>query len=455
MNKRIVLVGAGSAQFGLGMLGDIFSSSKLRESELVLLDINKETLNKVKEEALVFLKKQKLDYSIRATTDRKEAFKGADFIIISIEVGDRFSLWEEDWKVPQQYGIKQVYGENGGPGGLFHALRIIPPILAICGDAMEICPEAQIFCYSNPMTAITTTVHRAYPGIKFTGMCHEIASLERYIPDMLGKKYEDLDLIAGGLNHFSCLLEARDRKTGKDLYPEIMEKAFGFFSREPGYSDMLDHYKKSGELINTEGSTSRSELGIKDSAYDWADRKLFRFIMENYGLLPITGDSHFGEYISWAWEVSDNRGIMDFFDFYKAMLGIGNKHEITLDVNERFVPIAEGMIDDSGYLEAAVNIPNNGLIADLPDWIAVEVPGYVGKNGIEGRRLENVPKGYAALLRNYCGAYDLLAEAVLTGKKEYAIQSLLANPVVNRATPLKEMVNRMIDRQSPWLDYLK
>ena len=455
MNKRIVLVGAGSAQFGLGMLGDIFSSSKLKGSEVVLLDINEKALHHVRDKALNFLDNNKLDYRVRATLNRKEAFQGADYIILSIEAGDRFRLWEEDWKVPLEYGIKQVYGENGGPGGLFHALRIIPPILEICGDAVDICPEAEIFCYSNPMTAITTTVHRAFPGIRFTGMCHEIASLKRYLPALLDKPYEDLDLIAGGLNHFSCLLEARDRKSGKDLYPEIMKKAPAFFSGEPGYSDMLDYYERTGKLVETEGATGRLQLGIEKSAYPWADRKLFRFIMENYGLLPITGDSHFGEYLAWAWEVADKRGILDFFDIYKIMLSTETEHRITLETNERAVPVIEGIMADSGCREPAVNIINRGLIKDLPDWIAVEVPGIITKEGIRGMKLESVPKGFTALLRNYCGAYDLLAEAVISGRKEYVIQSLLANPVVNRALPLKEMVDRIILRQSPWLDYLK
>ena len=455
MNKKIVLVGAGSAQFGLGMLGDIFASKKLRGSEITLVDINEKALNRVRDESRAFLEKHKLDYSVLASTERKEAFKGADFILISIEVGDRFKLWDEDWKIPQQYGIHQVYGENGGPGGLFHALRIVPPILDICRDAMEICPGAWIFNFSNPMTSITTTVHRAFPGIHFVGMCHEIASLERYLPSIMDKPFEEMELYAAGLNHFSCLLEATDRKTGRDIYPEIMKKAYDFFSREPGFSDMLDFYKRTGKVIHTEGSTSRMDLGIENSAYQWADRRLFKFIMENYNLLPITGDSHFGEYISWAWDVADHRGILDFYDFYKKMLSAEARPEIELEVHERFVPIAEGMIDDSGYIEPAVNIPNNGLIADLPDWIAVEVPGFITREGVRGRKMERVPKGYTALLRNYAGAYDLTAEAILQKSKDLAIQSLLANPVVNKASRLREMLDRVIRSQSPWLDYLK
>ncbi|MBF9014168.1 MULTISPECIES: alpha-glucosidase [unclassified Oceanispirochaeta] len=455
MNKKIVLIGAGSAQFGLGTLGDIFCSSILKKSEITLLDINPEALKKVDDTAQAFIKKENLDFTVNSTTDRKKAFKGADFIIISIEVGDRFKLWEEDWKTPLQYGISQVYGENGGAGGVFHALRIIPPILEICRDSMEICPDAHLFCYSNPMTAITTTVHRAFPGIKFTGLCHEIASLERYLPAIMDMPFEQMDLTSGGLNHFSCLLKAKDKKTGRDIYPEIMEKAPAFFEGEPGYSDMWDHYKETGELVHTEGATGRADLGIERSAYSWADRKLFKFIMESYGLLPITGDSHFGEYLSWAWEIADHRGIIDFFDFYKVSLGEMADPDIHLEVRERIVAIMEAITTDSGALESAVNVPNNGLIADLPSWIAVEVPGTIDAQGVKGNPLGELPKGFTALLRNYTGTYDLTAEAILKENKDYVVQALLANPVVNKALPLKDLVDRMISQQGRWLSYLK
>jgi len=454
MKKKIVLVGAGSAQFGLGTLGDIFNSAILKGSEISLLDINETALAKVEKKAQSFLDREKLDFKITGTTDRKSAFQGADFIIISIEVGNRFKLWEEDWKIPLQYGVNQVYGENGGAGGVFHALRIIPPILEICRDAVEIAPDASIFCYSNPMTAITTAVHRAFPGIKFTGLCHEIACLERYLPSILGIPFEQMDLTAGGLNHFSCLLKARDKKTGEDLYPLIREKSKSFFEVEPGYSDFWDYYNRTGKIPETEGAKERAELGLEKSRYTWADRKLFKFVLETYGLLPITGDSHFGEYLSWAWEVADHRGIMDFFDFYKVAIGEEAEPEISLGTREKIVPIMEGITNDSGYTEAAVNVPNQGLIKDLPDWIAVEVPGTVSASGVKGCALGALPKGFAALLRNYTGTYDLTAEAVLTGKKDFVIQALLANPVVNRALPLGEMVDRMISQQHRWLGYL-
>ena len=137
MKHTIVLIGAGSAQFGYGTIGDILQSKVLEGSHIVLHDINPNTLATVARTGQDFIDQHKLPFTLSATTDRAEAFQGADFLISSIEVGNRFELWEQDWRIPQQYGVRQVYGENGGPGGLFHSLRIIPPILEICADIMK------------------------------------------------------------------------------------------------------------------------------------------------------------------------------------------------------------------------------------------------------------------------------------------------------------------------------
>src|SRR5512136_2136499 len=233
MKKRIVLIGAGSAQFGYGTIGDILQSKVLVGSHIVLLDINPTTLKVVEDTGKAFIKEHKLPFSISATTNRAEAFQGANFLINSIEVGNRFDLWEQDWRIPQQYGVRQVYGENGGPGGLFHSLRIIPPILDICADALKICPQAWVFNFSNPMSRICTTVHRAFPDLKFVGLCHEIASLPHFLPEILGVPYDALEVRAAGLNHFSCVLTARYKASGKDAYPDIRLKAPQIFANMP------------------------------------------------------------------------------------------------------------------------------------------------------------------------------------------------------------------------------
>jgi alpha-galactosidase len=450
---KIVLVGAGSVQFGYGALGDIFNSKALAGSEITLLDINSQALDFVLKTATAFIKQHALPFTVNATLDRKAAFRNADFIITSIEIGNRFELWDEDWKIPLQYGVHQVYGENGGPGGVFHSLRIGRVYLEIVKDAMEICPEAWIFNYSNPMTAVCTTVKRAYPQAKFVGMCHEIGWLGRWLPRMLDMKLDDMHFTAAGLNHFSCMLELTEKKSGRDLYPEVLTKAEAFFRREPGYSDVLDEYRRTGSLEETE----RFDKGAssKKSSYEWADRRLVQFMLENYKLLPITTDSHFGEYLSWAWDIVDHRGILDFYDVYKVMLTREARPVIKFETTERVIPIIEGILGDTGYEESAVNVQNNNLIEDLPSWIAVEVPAIINKGGVNGIKINNMPKGYLALLRSYTGVYDLTAEAIIHGRKDYVIQALLANPVVHQARPIAAMVDRMIDQQQKWLGYLK
>ena len=200
---RITLIGAGSAQFGLGTLGEIFNSAVLYGSEVVLHDIDAQALEKVHRAASDFLAQQRLPFQVTPTIDRAAALKGADFVVISIEVGRRFELWDLDRTIPQQYGIPQIYGENGGPGGLFHALRIIPPILEICEDIQRFCPAAYVFNYSNPMSRILTALNRRFPDLRLVGLCHEPTSLERYLPEILGRPYSDLKLVAGGLNPVS------------------------------------------------------------------------------------------------------------------------------------------------------------------------------------------------------------------------------------------------------------
>lgn len=451
---KLVLIGAGSAQFGFGTLGDIFSSAALRGSHIALVDINGESLGRVLAAAKTFIGAHGLDFSLSAHTDRREALKGADFVIISIEVGNRFELWDQDWMIPLQYGIPQVYGENGGAGGLFHALRIIPAILDICVDCTELCPDATIFNFSNPMTAITTTVLRKFPQLKFIGLCHEIASLERYLPLMLGLPFEQLTLRAAGLNHFSVLVSAQYRDRGTDAYPDILAKAPAFFEKVLGYSDILEYIQTTGNIPRTEGETGMPDIGRTISSRQWSDRRLFRQILERFHLLPITSDSHIGEYIPWAREVADHKGILDFYTLYRASLSM-LEPTIELKVKERVIPIIEGMLENSGYEEAAVNIMNAGLIPRLPESVAVEVPARVFRRGVEGIAFPDYPKGFAALLHNYAGVYDLTAEAVLHKSKDLVVQALLVNPVVPVCERVPELVDVMIGRQAQWLGYLR
>jgi len=420
----------------------------LAGSHIVLHDINAESLAMVEATGQAFIAEHELPYRLSATTSRSEALQGADFCISSIEIGDRFELWEQDWRIPQQYGIRQVYGENGGPGGLFHSLRIIPPILEICADIEKFCPNAYLFNFSNPMSRICTTVQRRFPDLKLVGLCHEIASHKRHLPAILDLPFDQMSLRSGGLNHFSILLEAIDRETGEDLYPQIRTKAPAYFDSLPGLGDSIKQLKKTGSWPGSD-----SNLAVDPARVIWPERGLYRIILEQFGCLPITTDSHFGEYIHWAHDAVDHKGILDFYNIYKQFLS-KVRPEIELTLSERVVPIIEGILTNSGYEEAAVNLPNQGLIEGLPEWLVVEVPATIDKDGVHGIRLGQFPRGFTGLLSNQVAVHDLTAEAVLSGSKQAVIQALLVDPIVDKSSVVEEMVDAMLDLQSDHLGYI-
>ncbi len=430
VKQRVVLIGAGSAQFGLETMADIFLSKILKGSTVVLHDINKQALERMKKIGETAIQEMHFDFKLEATLSRKEALEGANFIISSIEIGDRFKLWEQDFEIPRKYGNRQTFGENGGPGGLFHSLRIIPPILEICLDVQEICPNAVFINFSNPMSRICLAIKRKFPHLKAFGLCHEISFLERHLPRILGMPFKNLDNIkAGGLNHFGVLLEVNYKDSQKDAYPDIM-------------ANILDYFE-----------TNKVR-----------EVNLIKYIIKGYHILPYTSDSHFGEYIHWGWEQIDEKAVRDFYTGYKATCkseprrlqrffdgALSPKHWLKSS-GERAIPIIEGIITDSGQYELSVNIPNtDGIIEGLPRDLVIECPATVDKSGCHGVKLKNAPKGIVGLWRNQASVQDLVVEAALTHSKEMTLQALLVDPVVDSATSAEQMLEEILKVQSDYI----
>jgi alpha-galactosidase len=418
------LIGAGSAQFGIGTVADILMSKVLNGSTIALHDINPNSLEMVRRACQIAIGEKKADFSLEATASRSQALKGADFVIISIEVGDRFKLWEQDFEIPRKYGNRQIYGENGGPGGLFHSLRIIPPMIEICADIEKICPSAWVFNFSNPMSRVCLAVKRKFRGrLKFVGLCHGIYNLVLFLTPMLNTPFVNLNIKAGGLNHFGVLLEATYKDTGKDAYPDIRKKAPDYF--------------KNAVNVN-----------------------FVKQIMRVYGYLPYVTDSHFGEYVNWSWEWVDAKRIKKDYEDYKLQCS-ESKHDLIRIVEgkkylktwlkpsgERVIPIIEGIITDSKQYELAANLPNSeGIIENLPRDVVVECPATVDKNGVHGIRLGELPKGIAALMNTQASVQDLCVEAALNGSRKLVLQSLLADPVVDSLSSAEKMLDEILQLQ--------
>lgn len=437
--KRIVLVGAGSAQFGVGTVADILMSKVLGGGTIVLHDINPGSLEIVRQACQMAIDEMKLDFSLEATTSRLEALNGADFVIVSIEVGDRFKLWEQDCEIPRRYGSKQIFGENGGPGGLFHSLRIIPPIVDICNDIEKICPNAWIINFSNPMSRICLAIKRKFGNkLRAVGLCHEIAFAESYLPEMLNTPFSNLEIKAGGLNHFGVLLEVKYKDAGRDAYPDIREKASAYFEK----------VKASDEI-----------------SFETADKSfaLITEILRIYGYLPYTHDSHFGEYIQWAWEYADHQRIREFYEIYKLFCQeqAGQLKRIVEEKQpaetwltpsgERAIPIIEGIATNSKHYELSVNLPNERIIENLPQDLVVECPAIVDNSGVHGVKLGEMPSGLAGLMRNQASVQELTVEAALTGSKQKALEALLADPTVDGLSSAEKMLDEILQLQKEYL----
>ena len=446
MSTRIVLIGAGSAQFGFDMLGDVFQSQILAGCHVVLHDINAEALERVRQAGQDYIEAKGLPTTLSATLSRPEALAGADYCVIAIEVGDRFALWEQDQRTPRELGLQQVFGENGGPGGLFHSLRVVPPILEICADIQKICPEAWVFNYSNPMSRICTTVHRAFPDLHFVGLCHEIASLYQHLPLILDTPIENLSFRAGGLNHFSVLTDIHYVDSGKDAYPEVLEKAPDYFEKAMDFGHVM---KKAWNAVNEIEMSAEEEI-----VHPWSERGVFRVLLEKFHCLPITTDSHIGEYVPWGHDAADHRAVMEFYVYYKKWTLRGNP-EIKEARRERMIKIVEAIETDEVYEEAAVNLPNHGFLDALPEWMVVEVPGHVSAKGVEGVRLENMSPGFAGLLANQVAIHDISAQAIIKGSKDLVLQALLVDPNVDKVSAAEELVEKMIAMQPEYLGYLR
>jgi alpha-galactosidase len=426
--QKIVLIGAGSLQFGLGTVGSILESEILQGSTICLHDINAELLKLSNQACESAIQERELNFELQSTTNRIEALKGANFIINAIEVPPRFKLLDMDYTIPLQYGNKQVTGENGGPGGLFHSLRVIPPILDICSDIQKICPNAFFINYSNPMSRICLAIKRKFPSLKFAGLCHEFQHFMVLVEKILATPLSHLEVIGGGLNHFGIILDIKYKNSGEDAYPDLRKKGLPFLNS-----------------IN---------------AYDGF--KLVAFILDTYGYCPYTTDSHYGEYLHWAWEKADIPAIRKFWESYEDMLArgfISLKKKIQKGKGSKLVKpdeecgisIIEGILTDRNYVEPSVNVPNDGVFTNLPQDAVVECPAKVNKEGVKGLKLGEYPKTIASLIQTQYSVQDLVVEAIIQESRNLALSALLADPVIDSYWQAKSILKRLLELQDKYL----
>lgn len=422
---KIVLIGAGSHSFGTSMLRDLFHAREtLAGSTITLVDVNPAALRLMTGVAERLNAATGCPFVIEANTERTAALPGADFVIISVAV-QRNQRWKLDFDIPLKHGVKQVLGENGGPGGLFHAMRNIPMILDICADIERLCPDALVLNFTNPEGRLCLAATR-YTKLRFVGLCHGIGMAQTAVAQVLGLPEEEVDPKAGGLNHFSWIVDLRRTSTGEDLYPAFKQAM---------------------------AERRVEEIGIP--GYSWGI-KLCHYLMDVYGLFPLPSDDHCGEYLGYAWEFCGLEG----YHFDRADAGTEQRRAqlqrwadgveapdelLAHQSGERAVPIIAGVVTNAHQHELAVNIPNRGLIPNLPEWAVVEIPAIVDAGGVHGIPLGPLPEPIAAMCRTQVAVIDRVVEAGVHGDRNAALQALLLDPVVPTAAQAEAILNELLD----------
>lgn len=430
---KIVFIGAGSVSFGPSILGDLFSlAERLRGSEVWLVDVNEPAVLLMAQVAARANDALGQPFALHHTTARTEALPGADFVIVSVAV-DRLATWRLDWQIPLKHGVRHVLGENGGPGGLSHALRSIPLVLDIARDVQTLCPHALLINLTNPMSRVCLALSRR-TRLRFVGLCHQIGEGYRLVNRVLGivppagkaghaltaEIEQKIHLTAAGLNHFTFILDMRGRESGRDLYPE--------------FCDTVKRMPPDFELMS-------------------------RRLLDTYGLFCATGDGHAGEYVGFAHETIPLIGYD--FDAYErrsreqwARLQAVARGEAPIEIREsgeRVAQIIDAVAHDLNRPELAVNIRNEGCIANLPAGAVVEVPGLVNAAGVHGVHVGELPAGLAALMRREIDIQELVVTAAVEGDRRAALQALLLDPHIHAYAQAEHLLDDLLRAHAKYL----
>lgn len=436
---KIAVVGAGSRSFGPAMVRDILLSDPLNEAgvELVLMDKVGERLGEIEDYAHCVSKQLGRKAVLSTTTDIEQALTGASFVITAIEV-NRFLYWSQDFHIPRKHGFRQVFGENGGPGGLFHALRNFGPMLEIARAMERLCPQALLLNFTNPEHKVCEAVTRL-TSVPCIGLCHGVFMGIHQIARILGMPPEDLETAACGINHFTWFQVIRDRKSGEDLYPRLRAA------------------EREGDWLS-----------------DWHEIGLARILFRRFGLWPSCAANHYGEYLRWAEEfvASELQYFYDPADGHPWETGVIPEFVYSLSGDkttrpwrkpeqpsanlkaaplkpsgELAVPIMEALHCGLPRHIEAVNVPNNGAIPNLAPDMIVEVPAEADASGLHPCQMEPLSEGIAALLRVQGSIHKLLVEAYAERSKDKLIQAFLLEPTVDSYRRAVECIDEMIALQ--------
>lgn len=427
---KIAIIGAGSLVFCKTLMNDFLATPALAGSEYSLMALSHTRLDKMHAFVDRMIKDNGVDATVTKTTDRREALRDADYVVVMIQVGgvDAFKV---DYEIPMKYGVDQCIGDTLGPGGVFRAARHIWALMEIANDMRELCPNALLLNYANPM-AICCWALGTVPGLQFVGLCHGVQTTMDLIASYTGKPKDEIDFISAGINHMGWFLRLEHQ--GRDLYPLLRER----FEKPEYYVNE----KVRGEVFRHFGYFMTESTGHLSEYLPYFRKN--RKALDTYCDEPSFGGET-GAYYKYCADLAEKFAVMDPLSIESTKLQPRSAEYAShiLEAHETGVPF-----------RLSANLRNDGYINNLPNGCCVEVPTYVDRLGLHPTTVGNLPPQCAALNMTNINVQGLAAKAGLEGDPEALAQAIALDPLTASVLTLREireMVSEMLEAQRQWL----
>ena len=440
---KIAFIGAGSTVFMKNIVGDVLQWEALKGVHFSLMDINEQRLL---ESEMVFKKlvsslEVQATYSLHA--DQKEALREANFVVVAFQIGGFEPCTVTDFEIPKKYGLRQTIADTVGIGGIMRGLRTVPHLWKICEDMLELCPNAIMLQYVNPMAINTWAISKKYPEIKQVGLCHSVQHTVNELASDLKIPVNKIRYLSAGINHIAYFLkfeEILDNGSFKDLYPALKK----------GYED--------GIFPRPESMTHAR-----------CPNKVRYEMMKRVGYFATESSEHFAEYVPWFIK-SGREDLIEKFgipldeypkrcveqveEWQNQLEEFTSKDKIDVPNSVEYASQIINSVWTGDPSTIYGNVSNEGFIPDLPDGCAVEVPCLVDAKGIHPNQVTDIPPQLTAIMRSNINVQELTVEALILQDRQYVYHAAMMDPHTGAELDLEQiwlMVDDLLEAHKDWL----